>query len=618
MAPRDYLCALVTFLPFPFSDLDSETHPEMQLELRRIFAVHSDSVRRNSSRMIDHTDLLSFDLILLRLFLKRVEENQMFFVLRSESTNLPRRRGSKQGTDANHPNHAIEGLSLKAEVTAVENLEVKAFSNLRRLRLLQLSHVVLNGSYENFPKGLRWLCWLGFPEESFPINLHLRSLVVMDMQNSNLKRLWDQKKPHESLKELKYLDLSHSIQLTETPDFSYLPNLEKLFLINCQRLAKVHESIKVLQGSLILLNLSGCIKLGELPLELYTLKLLATLILSGCSQLERLDDALGELESLTILKADYTAITQIPSSSDQLKKLKELSLHGCKELWKDRQYTNSDETSQVARLSPLSLNGLEELKTVGVIHMEMCNRIPYSHRERIMQGWAVGANGGVFVPGSSIPEWVNFKNGTRSISFTVPEPTLNSVLVGFTVWTTYVSQQDDVMSAYIPKITLKNQTKGDVWSRNPATDLIRMYREKHIWQGHFSNEDFVLETEDGVEVSVDFGDKVTILETGLTLAYREVIEVPNVQLTEIDDEVDDELVTEIDDELVTDESQRRPPRKMGMGLKTLLGAFGLLAFIVVLGKHGRPLRRHNHLRRNKVEKDKEKNATLPIFSFLDY
>ncbi|KAH0936788.1 hypothetical protein HID58_004249 [Brassica napus] len=453
-----------------------------------------------------------------------------------------------QGTDANHPNHAIEGLSLKAEVTAVENLEVKAFSNLRRLRLLQLSHVVLNGSYENFPKGLRWLCWLGFPEESFPINLHLRSLVVMNMQNSNLKRLWDQK-PHESLKELKYLDLSHSIQLTETPDFSYLPNLEKLFLINCQRLAKVHESIKVLQGSLILLNLSGCIKLGELPLELYTLKLLETLILSGCSQLERLDDALGELESLTILKADYTAITQIPSSSDQLKKLKELSLHGCKELRKDRQYTNSDETSQVARLSPLSLNGLEELKTVGVIHMEMCNRIPYSHRERIMQGWAVGANGGVFVPGSSIPEWVNFKNGTRSISFTVPEPTLNSVLVGFTVWTTYVSQQDDVMSAYIPKITLKNQTKGDVWSRNPATDLIRMYREKHIWQGHFSNEDFV---------------------------------------------------------------------KMGMGLKTLLGAFGLLAFIVVLGKHGRPLRRHNHLRRNKVEKDKEKNATLPIFSFLDY
>ncbi|XP_056858829.1 disease resistance protein RUN1 isoform X2 [Raphanus sativus] len=632
------------------------------------------------------------------------------------------------GTDA------TEGLSLKAEVTAVENFEAKAFSNLRKLRLLQLSHVALNGSYENFPKGLQWLCWLGFPEESFPINLHLRSLVVMDMQKSNLKRLWNDQKPHVPLKELKYLDLSHSIHLIETPDFSYLPNLEKLLLINCQSLVKVHKSIQVLQGSLILLNLSGCIKLGELPLELYTLKSLETLILSGCSHIERLDDALGELESLTTLKADHTAITQIPSSSYKLKKLKELSLHGCKELWKDRHYTNSDESSQVALLRPLSLAGLnslktlrlgccnltdelvpenlgslssleeldlqgnsfrnlqtdfagllslqilkldncselrsmfslpkkvrslyarnctvlertpelkecsvlqslhltncynlvetpglEELKMVRVIHMEMCNSIPYTDRERIMQGGAVGSSGGIFVPGSSLPDWVNFKNGTRSISFTVPDPTLNFDLIGFTVWTTYVSQQDDVMSACTPNITLKNQTKGDIWSRNPATEHIRMYLEKHIWQGHFSNEDFLLETGDQVEVSVDFGDEVTILETGLTLAYREVTEVPNEQLTEIDDEVPNEQPAETDDEVdyevLIDESQRRPPRKVGMGLKTVLGAFGLLAFIVVLGKHGSPLRRHNHLRRNKIEKDKEKDATVHIFSFLDY
>ncbi|KAF3595768.1 hypothetical protein DY000_02023758 [Brassica cretica] len=567
-----------------------------------------------------------------------------------------------QGTDA------TEGLSLKAEVTtAVDNLEAKAFSNLRKLRLLQLSHVALNGSYENFPKGLRWLCWVGFPEESVPIDLHLRSLVVMDMQKSNLKRLWiNDQKPHEYLKELKYLDLSQAIQLTETPDFSYLPNLEKLFLVNCQRLVKVHKSIEVLQGSLILLNLSGCIKLGELPLELYTLKSLETLILSGCSQLERLDDALGELKSLTTLKADDTALTQIPSSSGQLKKLKELSLHACMELWKDRHYTHSDESSQVALLSPLSLNGLnclktlrlgscnlpdelilkldncsqlrsmfslpkklrsfyarnctvleripdlqecsvlqslhltncynlvetpglEGLKTVGVIHMEMCNSIPYSHRERIMQiGWAVAAHGGIFVPGSSLPDWVNFKNETRSISFTVPEPTLNSDLVGFTVGTTYVSQEDDAMSAYSPKITLKNQTKGDGWSRNLATDHIRMYREEHIWQGFFSNEDFLLETGDQVQVSVDFGDKVTILKTGLTLAYRKVIEVPNEQLTETDDGVDNEL----------NENQRRPPRKVGMCLKTLLGAFCLLAFIFVLEKHGRSLSPHNHNRRD--------------------
>ncbi|KAG2238358.1 hypothetical protein Bca4012_024350 [Brassica carinata] len=294
-----------------------------------------------------------------------------------------------------------------------------------------LSHVALRGSYENFPKGLRWLCWLGFPEEYVPINLHLRSLVVMDMQKSNLKRLWNDQKSHESLEELTYLDLSHSTQLKGTPDFFYLPKLEKLFLIT----------------------------LAELPLDLYTLKLLETLILSGCSQLERLDDALdfAGLLSLQILKLDNCS--------------KLLSM-----------------VSLPKKMRDPRAGGTEK---VGVIHMEMCNSIPYTDREKIMQGWAVGANAGIFVPGSSLPEWVRFKNETRSISFTVPEPTLNFDLIGFTVWTTYVSQQNDLMSAYTPKITLKNQTKGDVWSRNPATDHIR----------------------DEVEVSVYFGDNVAILET---------------------------------------------------------------------------------------------------------
>lgn len=76
-----------------------------------------------------------------------------------------------------------------------------------------------------------------------------------------------------------------------------------------------------------------------------------------------------------------------------------------------------------------------------------------------------------------------------------------------------MSQQDDVMYVYIPKITLKNQTKRYVLNRNPATDLIRMYREKHIWQGHFSNEDSVLETGDQVEIYVDSGDTIAIIET---------------------------------------------------------------------------------------------------------
>lgn len=169
---------------------------------------------------------------------------------------------------------------------------------------------------------------------------------------------------------LKYLDLSHSIQLTETPDFSYLPNLEKLLLINCKRLILVHKSIGTLHKKLVLLNLKDCTELADLPSELYTLKSLETLILSGCSRLERLDDALGELKSLITLKADYTAVRQIPSSSNQLEKLQELSLAGCKELWKDRDNTHSDESPQESPSIPLSLNGLSCLK---ILRLGSCN-----------------------------------------------------------------------------------------------------------------------------------------------------------------------------------------------------------------------------------------------------
>ncbi|XP_010555045.1 PREDICTED: uncharacterized protein LOC104824635 [Tarenaya hassleriana] len=84
----------------------------------------------------------------------------------------------------------------------------------------------------------------------------------------------------------------------------------------------------------------------------------------------------------------------------------------------------------------------------------------------------------------------------------------------------YKSLWNDVMSEYSPSITVKNHTKGSVWTRKPAPHNIRLYHEQHLWQGHISNEGFLLETGDQVEVDVDFGDHVTILETGVSLVYK--------------------------------------------------------------------------------------------------
>ncbi|KAF2599740.1 hypothetical protein F2Q68_00009826 [Brassica cretica] len=181
---------------------------------------------------------------------------------------------------------AIKGSSLKAYVTAIET-----FSNIRRLQLLERSDVSLIGDYELFSKDLRCLCWLKFPLDSIPANLHLGSLVVMDLQYISLKILWDNKT--QVLKKLKYFNLSH---------------------------AGLHK--------MMLLNLKGCTELSDLPLEIYTLKSLKTIILSGCSKLERLDDALG------------------------------------------KDYTHSQDSPQAALSRPFSLHGLSSLMT---LRLGSCN-----------------------------------------------------------------------------------------------------------------------------------------------------------------------------------------------------------------------------------------------------
>ncbi|MCI13143.1 TIR-NBS-LRR RCT1 resistance protein, partial [Trifolium medium] len=115
------------------------------------------------------------------------------------------------------------------------------------------------------------------------------------------------------LENLKILNLGHSLDLTETPDFSYMPNLEKLVLKGCISLSAVSHSV----GSLykLLINLTDCKGLRKLPRSIYKLKSLETLILSGCSMIDKLEEDLEQMESLRTLIADKTAITKVPFST---------------------------------------------------------------------------------------------------------------------------------------------------------------------------------------------------------------------------------------------------------------------------------------------------------------
>lgn len=96
------------------------------------------------------------------------------------------------------------------------------------------------------------------------------------------------------LTSLKILDLSYSYHLASSPDFSQLPNLERLILKHCKNLSEIHKSIGEL-GRLVLLNLKGCENLRNLPKKVFQLKSLEKLNISGCSRLEGLPPDLGNL-----------------------------------------------------------------------------------------------------------------------------------------------------------------------------------------------------------------------------------------------------------------------------------------------------------------------------------
>ncbi|XP_028765389.1 TMV resistance protein N-like [Neltuma alba] len=90
----------------------------------------------------------------------------------------------------------IEGISLKKPHEVCE-IDSEAFKAMRKLRLLQLEYVNLEGDYRHLSNKLRWLCWRGFPLKSIPDSLYQKNLVAIDFRYSKLRLVW--KKPQVSI-----------------------------------------------------------------------------------------------------------------------------------------------------------------------------------------------------------------------------------------------------------------------------------------------------------------------------------------------------------------------------------------------------------------------------------
>ncbi|XP_042755240.2 disease resistance protein RUN1 [Lactuca sativa] len=211
----------------------------------------------------------------------------------------------------------------KEKLHASFEMKTDALCNMDNLMLLQLNYVQINGSYENFPEELRWLCMHGSPLKSIPSDLRMVNLVALDMSYGNIESLGMCDSNQQQLKSrqnssglcgkekmflgsLTILNLSFCKQLRCLSGFEELPALERLILKNCIGLLEVCESIEQCV-ELALIDLSYCNRLEKLPRTLRFLKKVKTLLLDGCNFGEAQVN-IGDLDSPQILKANKSFI----------------------------------------------------------------------------------------------------------------------------------------------------------------------------------------------------------------------------------------------------------------------------------------------------------------------
>ncbi|KAL6226646.1 hypothetical protein ACLB2K_000607 [Fragaria x ananassa] len=132
---------------------------------------------------------------------------------------------------------------------------------------------------------------------------------------------------NRQLKSLKHIDLSRSLNLCKTPDFSGCPDLESLNLDGCIQLYEVDSSVGFLER-LTSMFLKGCKNLRLLPSSVSGSKSLKILDLSDCSKLEKLPEDFGHLEILEELYVNGTALRELPPCMG-LQNLKILAFYRC-------------------------------------------------------------------------------------------------------------------------------------------------------------------------------------------------------------------------------------------------------------------------------------------------
>ncbi|CAK9313996.1 unnamed protein product [Citrullus colocynthis] len=193
----------------------------------------------------------------------------------------------------------------------------------------------------------KFLNWHGYPLKCLPSNFNPTNLLELELPSSTIHHLWTGSK---RLEILKVINLSDSKFLSKTPNFSRVPNLERLVLRGCAGLHQLHQSLENLKHP-IQLDLKDCKKLTTIPFNICLeslnilfshsqgLKLtnwfsfgssLRVLNLSDCNLWDGdLPNDLHSLASVEILDLSQNHFTILPESISHLVNLRDLVLEEC-------------------------------------------------------------------------------------------------------------------------------------------------------------------------------------------------------------------------------------------------------------------------------------------------
>ncbi|XP_057445959.1 TMV resistance protein N-like isoform X2 [Lotus japonicus] len=200
----------------------------------------------------------------------------------------------------------------------------EAFKKMKTLKTLIIRKCHFSKGPKYLPNSLRVLEWWKYPLQHFPCDFHPKKLSVCKLPESNFMSL-DLLSSSKKFVTMKVLKLEQCEYLTQMPDMSSLPNLEKLSFAYCTNLITMGHSV-LSSDKLKILNAFGCKQLKSVPpLKLPSLEKLK---LSGCSSLVSFPEILEKMENVTKLNLHDTNIREFPSSFQNLSRLGTLEVTG--------------------------------------------------------------------------------------------------------------------------------------------------------------------------------------------------------------------------------------------------------------------------------------------------